>query len=80
MFLNNRPQAFYYSDIEATDLAHKTQSKQFFLRQLTDKQFEWTVIGARAELKKWGDLDAVFTSKVRWIGNIKLNKNIFILQ
>lgn len=31
--------------------------------KLSDKQFEWTAVGARAELKKWGDLEALFATK-----------------
>ncbi|XP_037083712.1 spermatogenesis-defective protein 39 homolog [Pollicipes pollicipes] len=39
--------------------------------QLTDKQYAWTVLKARASQRAWADIQALFTSKV-WFSSGKL--------
>ncbi len=43
------------------------------LYQLTDKQFIWTALRARAVLKMWKDVEALFQAKVgiQWDLRIK---------
>lgn len=33
---------------------------------VSDKQFQWTVISARAELQSWHDIESMFVAKV-WL-------------
>lgn len=35
-----------------------------FFFQLSDKQYEWTALAARAKLKQWRGLEQMFTAKV----------------
>lgn len=39
--------------------------------QLTEKQYVWTAVKARARLKKWADIDSLFTTK-GWLGGTKM--------
>ncbi|XP_052768108.1 spermatogenesis-defective protein 39 homolog [Mya arenaria] len=43
--------------------------------QLTEKQFVWTAMRARASLHKWQDIDALFTTK-GWFGGTKMKSVI----
>ena len=51
-------------------LEWKFASNSFIWSQLTDKQYEWTVLSARAKLKQWKGLEQMFQSKVccGWVG------------
>ena len=42
----------------------------FFISQISEKQYLLTALGARAKLKQWFDVDALFTSK-NWLGYTK---------
>ncbi|KAH3853184.1 spermatogenesis-defective protein 39 homolog [Dreissena polymorpha] len=43
--------------------------------QLTEKQFVWTTLRARAKLHKWDDVETLFTTK-NWLGNTKMKSVI----
>lgn len=55
----------YYHYGENDDILDPLSLQKDF--KLSDKQFEWTAIGARATLKKWGDLEGLFNAK-GWFG------------
>ena len=43
--------------------------------QLTEKQYVWTALRARAKMKKWADIDGLFTTK-GWLGGTKMRSVI----
>ncbi|CAB4027392.1 spermatogenesis-defective 39 homolog isoform X2 [Paramuricea clavata] len=63
---------FYHHGKDDETLGPVSLQKEF---KLTDKQFEWIMIGARAKLKKWEDLDTLFTSK-SWYGSNKQKSSL----
>ncbi|XP_028398728.1 spermatogenesis-defective protein 39 homolog [Dendronephthya gigantea] len=63
---------YYHYGKDDDTLGPDSLQKEF---KLTDKQFEWTMIRARAELKKWEDLETLFTSK-KWYGTNKLKSSL----
>ncbi|XP_046847495.1 spermatogenesis-defective protein 39 homolog isoform X2 [Xenia sp. Carnegie-2017] len=63
---------FYHFGKDDNILGPVSLQKEF---KLTDKQFEWTMVAARAELKKWADLDMLFTSK-SWYGSNKQKSSL----
>ena len=41
------------------------EGERLLLFQLSEKQYEWTAVSARANLKRWPDIEKILTSKVR---------------
>ncbi|KAL0967571.1 hypothetical protein UPYG_G00253910 [Umbra pygmaea] len=58
---------YHYGEAEGTFSSPANIRKTF---RLSDKQFLLTCLGARAKLKAWFDVDALFTSK-NWLGYTK---------
>uniref|UniRef100_A0A1B6DLI8 Vps16 C-terminal domain-containing protein n=3 Tax=Clastoptera arizonana TaxID=38151 RepID=A0A1B6DLI8_9HEMI len=44
-------------------------------QNISDKQFQWTAVTARAELKAWGDVENLFIAK-SWLGGRKVKSSL----
>ncbi|XP_068731591.1 spermatogenesis-defective protein 39 homolog isoform X1 [Montipora capricornis] len=60
-------------NISSSPLAIRTKFK------LTDKQYEWTALSARAKLKQWTGLEQMFRAK-GWFGSVKMKSAIGFKQ
>ncbi|KAK3774195.1 hypothetical protein RRG08_001330 [Elysia crispata] len=68
----------YYCCLYHYDLGENSLASPAALRkrhQISDKQFIWTAIGARAKLRQWRDVEAILTTK-GWFGSTKLKAAI----
>jgi len=59
--------------VESSPLAIRAKFK------LSDKQYEWTALAARAKLKQWRGLEQMFTAK-GWFGSVKMRSVIGFTQ
>ncbi|RUS84776.1 hypothetical protein EGW08_007460, partial [Elysia chlorotica] len=68
----------YYCCLYHYDLGENSLASPAALRkrhQISDKQFTWTAIGARAKLRQWKDIETILTTK-GWFGSTKLKAPI----
>lgn len=68
----------YYCCLYHYDLGENSLASPIALRkrhQISDKQFTWTAIGARAKLRQWKDIETLLTTK-GWFGGTKMKAAI----
>ncbi|GFS18673.1 spermatogenesis-defective protein 39 homolog [Elysia marginata] len=63
----------YHYDLGENSLASPTAIRK--RHELSDKQFTWTAIGARAKLRQWKDIETLLTAK-GWFGKTQLKAAI----
>ncbi|KAI0230769.1 ADF-H domain-containing protein [Lamellibrachia satsuma] len=61
--------SFYHYTLSENSLASPLAVRKTHV--LTDKQYVWTVLAARAKLRRWPDIEALFHSKT-WLGGNKM--------
>ncbi|KAK2184321.1 hypothetical protein NP493_270g03035 [Ridgeia piscesae] len=61
--------SFYHFTLSENSLASPLAVRK--THRLTDKQYVWTVLAARAKLRRWPDVEALFHSKT-WLGGSKM--------
>lgn len=62
----------HWNEVKGSVTSPLTLSQQ---QGISDKQFQWTVISARAELQAWHDIESMFVAK-SWLGGRKAKASL----